>query len=79
MDYFYNYEIIISKRKSIQKKKNSQYFYNIKKIKVHKISTINGSKSRVVTVGIRAVFLPPYLTLCHKVDYSNSSKFKDKV
>ena len=35
----------------------------------------NDSKSRVVTVGIRAVFLSPYLTLRHKVDYSNSSKF----
>ena len=43
------------------------------------LSKFNGPKSRVVTVGIRAVFLTPYLALSHKVDASNSSKHFKKL
>ena len=46
---FITMKLLSPKEKVFKKKKNSQYFYNIKKIKVYKISTINGSKSRVVT------------------------------
>ena len=35
----------------------------------------NGSKNQVVTVGIRAFILTPYLTLSHKVVHSNSINY----
>ena len=40
-----------------------------------KISMIDGSKSRVVTIGIIAVILPPYLATIHKVERYSPNKF----